>query len=138
MAVNPALADPDGTVTLAGTVTLPLLLDRPTENPPIGAAPLSVTVHEEDPGAFTLPGEQDRLFNEGRGERIVIVPPDPDDVIPLPVPLDTIVAETDTGAVVPLVPAAIVKVACATIPFPIGAVFIPYTTQVAEPVPMEH
>ena len=41
--VNVALADPDGTVTLAGTVT-GSALDNDTTAPPAGAAPERVTV----------------------------------------------------------------------------------------------
>lgn len=44
-AVNPALVALAGTVTVAGTVTAPLLLDRLTLSPPLGAAPLNVIVH---------------------------------------------------------------------------------------------
>ena len=36
---------PDGTLMVAGTVTLALLLESPTLAPPPGAAPDSVTVH---------------------------------------------------------------------------------------------
>jgi hypothetical protein len=56
--VNPAVATPAGTVTLAGTVALVLLLESATAKPPAGATALSVTVQAEDPGAFTVPGEQ--------------------------------------------------------------------------------
>jgi hypothetical protein len=56
--VNPAVATPAGTVTLAGTVAFTLLLLSATAKPPAGATPLSVTVQAEDPGAFTVPGEQ--------------------------------------------------------------------------------
>lgn len=58
VAVNPADVAPPGTVTLAGTVALALSLDKPTASPPPGAAPLKVTVHDEDPGPVTLPGLQ--------------------------------------------------------------------------------
>ena len=62
MAVNPADATPAGTVTLAGTVALALLLLSVTARPPAGATPLSVTMQAEDPGAFTVPGEQLKIF----------------------------------------------------------------------------
>ena len=45
-------------VTLAGSVAFTLLLDNATDRPPLGAAPLNVTVHAEVPGAFTLVGLQ--------------------------------------------------------------------------------
>jgi hypothetical protein len=83
VAVNPVLLAPAGTVTLPGTVTLELLSDSATANPPPGAAPLSVTVHEDDPGALTLPGAHDRLLNVtgGGGWFTVIVPPEPEELI---------------------------------------------------------
>ena len=56
--MNPTVAAPAGTVTLAGTVALALLLLSVTARPPAGATPLSVTVQAEDPGAFTVLGEQ--------------------------------------------------------------------------------
>ena len=62
MAVNPAVATPADTVTLAGTVALALLLLSATTKPPAGATPLNVTVQAEDPGAFTVPGEQLKVF----------------------------------------------------------------------------
>lgn len=63
VAVNPAVVAPAATVTLPGTVALALLLERVTGKPPADAAPLSVTVQEDEPGAFTLPGEQLMLLN---------------------------------------------------------------------------
>ena len=60
--MNPAVATPAGTVTLAGTVALVLLLLSATAKPPAGATALSVTVQAEDPGAFTVPGEQLKVF----------------------------------------------------------------------------
>ena len=50
MAVNCALLEPDGTVTLPGSVTLALSSDRVTANPPPGAASVSVTVQVDVPG----------------------------------------------------------------------------------------
>ncbi len=45
VAVKPALVAPAATLTLAGTVTALLLLDKFTLMPPVGAAPLMVTEH---------------------------------------------------------------------------------------------
>ena len=56
--MKPPVVAPAATVTLAGTVMLELLLDRPTLAPPVGAAALSVTVQEDVPGETTLAGLQ--------------------------------------------------------------------------------
>jgi hypothetical protein len=58
VAVNPAEVVPAPTVTLAGTEAFALLLESATTSPPPGAAPVSITVQAEDPGAFTVPGVQ--------------------------------------------------------------------------------
>ena len=50
------VAEPGGTVTLAGTCAAPLLLDRVTVMPPAGAKPLSVIVAVLDAGPIRLPG----------------------------------------------------------------------------------
>jgi len=62
VAVKAPVDAPAATVTLAGTVTLALLLDSATLAPPAAAAELSVTVHAEVPGATTLAGLQLRLL----------------------------------------------------------------------------
>ena len=48
-AEKPALLEPAATVTVAGTVTAALLLDRFTANPPLAATAFSVTVHVSEP-----------------------------------------------------------------------------------------
>lgn len=50
-ALNPTLVALAGTVTLGGTVTAELLLERATANPALGAAPLRVTVQASVPAA---------------------------------------------------------------------------------------
>jgi hypothetical protein len=47
--VNPALVALAGTVTVPGTVTAELLLDKLTISPPLGAAAFKVTVHASVP-----------------------------------------------------------------------------------------
>ncbi len=64
---------PAPTVTLAGTVAFPLLLDSPTVSPPPGAAPLSVTVQLDVPGAFTLDGLQDTPLGVTLATRLTCV-----------------------------------------------------------------
>jgi hypothetical protein len=54
--VKVALALPAATVTEAGTVAAALLLESETETPPVGAAPLSVTVPVVDVPLVTLVG----------------------------------------------------------------------------------
>src|SRR6476660_10540400 len=51
-----ALLAPAGTVTLAGTVAAVLLLDSVTVAPPVGAAPLRVTVPVDELPPVTLVG----------------------------------------------------------------------------------
>ena len=57
LTVNVALVAPAATVTLAGTLaTVVLLLDRAATAPPLGAAPLRVTVPCEELPPVTLVG----------------------------------------------------------------------------------
>jgi hypothetical protein len=50
VAVTVALVALAGTVSVAGSATIALLLDRLTLSPPLGAAALKVTVQESVPG----------------------------------------------------------------------------------------
>ena len=62
-AVNLALVAPAVTVTVAGTETAELLLDRLTVSPPLGAAALNATVQVSLPAPVIVPLVQ---FNEER------------------------------------------------------------------------
>jgi hypothetical protein len=62
VAVNVALLSPEPIVTLAGTVTLALLLDSVTPVE-LEAAAVKVAVQVEVPGALTVAGEQLKLLN---------------------------------------------------------------------------
>jgi hypothetical protein len=117
---------PDGTVTLAGTVTLELLLARATTNPPVRAAPLSVTVQAEVPAAFTVVGVHESAVSVGEtGWRIVSIPPVPEAEMEAPIGLVTITPVSWIGEEVSKELAAIVNVTFATVPSLITFVLIP-------------
>jgi len=78
--VKVALVAPAATVTLEGTVATPLLLESSICAPPVGAAPLSVTVPVEEDPPFTLVGlsANEESVAELGGVRVseaVFVPP---------------------------------------------------------------
>ena len=83
VAVKFALLCPAETVTLEGTLTLVLLLESPTATA-AGAVPVSVTVQDELPGAFTLDGEQASELNATESDWFTaMTPPVPDALIEL-------------------------------------------------------
>jgi hypothetical protein len=57
--VKVAVVLPAGTATVAGTVADVVLLDRATEIPPLGAAPVKVTVPVDEVVPVTLAGLRD-------------------------------------------------------------------------------
>lgn len=65
VALNVAVAEPDATVTEAGTVSSALLLESVTLVPPAGAVCVSVTVHCDDPPPLRLPELQVTEETEG-------------------------------------------------------------------------
>jgi hypothetical protein len=138
--VKAAEVAPPGTVTDPGTVTFALFTERLTGNPELGAGPVSVIEHEDDPGEFTVTGEQLKLFSEvtDTGCRIVIAPPVAEVGMELPAAFDATTLERDMEAVPAAVPGAIRKVAVATCPLPIVSVFIPNRTHVVEPLTVAH
>jgi hypothetical protein len=75
VAVNVNVVAPEAAVTLAGTVALALLLDSAMARPPLGAAPLSVPVQAEVPGAFTLDGVQESPVGATAGMSTTHAPP---------------------------------------------------------------
>ena len=138
MAEKLALVPPAGTVTLAGTVALALLLAREVPNPPVSAAPLSVTMHIEDPPALTVAGVHDRLVSVGEtGCKIESVPPVPDAAMDVLVGSADVKALIWIGAAVSNEPDAIVNVALASVPLLMMFVLIPYATQIVAPMLLE-
>lgn len=115
------------TVTDAGAVNNALLLDSATLAPPVGAAPLNVTVQLALAELARLLGTHERdVGTIGGGPPPVTTPPVNASVIALPaadapIPLMPIVVlET---------PEAIVRLTTATVPFEMILAFIPEATQ---------
>ena len=83
LTTNVALVAPAPTVTLAGTLAAPLLLESPTCAPPAGAGPLNVTVPVEEFPPATLVGfsESEERVGGGGGaavtvsEAVLVTPP---------------------------------------------------------------
>jgi hypothetical protein len=71
VAVNVALLSPEPILTLAGTVTLALLLDS-VMLVALEAAAVRVAVQVEVPGAFTVAGEQVKLLNCMAAARLIV------------------------------------------------------------------
>jgi hypothetical protein len=99
---------------------------------------LSVTVHAEVPGAFTLPGEQETELGTGGGWIMVMVPPELDVGIELPRASDATVPLMLTGTLELRVPTEIVRVAEAIDPFGMVVVLSPKSRHVVDPLELEH
>jgi hypothetical protein len=134
--------DPDGTVTEVGIETLELFFERDTTCPPLGAAPLKVTVQLADPGGVRLPGVQLKLVTVGSvggwGCEMVTVPLLLEEGIEVPEADDADAPEICTTLEVAAVPAAMVTLTTATTPFAIGVVLNPVARQMAVPELVEH
>jgi hypothetical protein len=83
IAVNPALAAPAGTITVLGTVTAELLLDKLTRNPPLGAAAVSVTVQASVPDPVIDPLLHESALSAAGVAVAVPVPVRPITAVPL-------------------------------------------------------
>src|SRR5438034_1007328 len=70
--VNVALMAPAGTVTLDGTLARPLLLERETTAPPLGADALNCTVPVEELPPVTLDGLRPSETRVGRGGDVTV------------------------------------------------------------------
>jgi len=71
---NVAVVAPAGTVTLGGALAAPLLLESATCAPPVGAAPLNVTVPVEEFPPATLVGfsESEERVGGGGGAGVTV------------------------------------------------------------------
>lgn len=128
VAVNEALIDPAAIVTEAGTVRNPLLLDRETAAPPLGAAWFSDTVQFDAAPETNAAGLQLSELTVA-ALAIVVVPPVPAIAIAVPAGDDAIVLLMFIG-ILPAAFAASVRVTTATVPFWIMAASDPTIRQV--------
>jgi hypothetical protein len=128
LAVKAALSAPEATVTLTGTVRLALLLESATANPPLRAAEVSDTEQERLPGVWMDAAAQFRALSAGTGggagREMVPVPPEAGMEF-----ASDATTPTKLTASVPAAFAAIWKLADARVPFGMGVVFKPNTTQ---------
>jgi hypothetical protein len=132
-AVKLALVLPAPMLTLAGMVTLELLLDSDTGKAVDGAAPPTETVHAAVPGVFTILGEQE---NPDRTVCVAneMLPPVPEAGIAEPSPLAANAFVTWMGTLALCVLAEIWKVAVATGPCEMDPKSRPETMQVVSPL----
>lgn len=134
---------PDGIVTLEGTATLELFVDRLIGNPLPEAAPLNVTVQEVDAGPVTVLGLQDKPLSAVEVPPLAPLlvtdkfAPVADTGMALPSPL---VAKPDTvmGITVLDVVLETVNVRVATVPAAKTLTFNPYTVQTMLPELLLH
>lgn len=125
VAVNPALDDPAGTLTLEGTETLVLLLARPTLNPPLGAAPVRLTVHDTEPGELTVLDEHEIPLSEVELCATEMVPEAPAPAVSEPIVLETTIPPIEIGTCASGALVEIVNVTAARVPLAIGFAFDP-------------
>ncbi len=129
VAVKLAALAPAATITEDGTVKLALLLLNATLAPPLGAAPLKLTVQLVLPGVVSADAWHVNALTTVV-EPTVTWPPEA---------LVAIAAPEEEAATALLIPTLIellptgVRVMVATIPFPMPAVFSPLPTHIAEP-----
>ena len=115
VAVKPALVSPTPTTTLAGTVTLELLLERGTVKPPLGAAAVKETVHGVLVGVVRVVVVQLSALNATE-IGTVIVPEPPVAGMGVPATVDAAAPVSEIGMLVVEGLAEIWNVAVATVP----------------------
>jgi hypothetical protein len=134
--VNDPVNAPAATITLAGTVTLVLLLESATLDPPVTPAELRVTVQADDPAPVTLAGLHVRLLTVGVADWMEIAPALADVGIAEP-PESTVIPTTWTLAIEVGAPGAIVKATAPTTPSLMTLVFMPSSMHTVLPAPLE-
>jgi len=129
VAVKAPVVAPAATVTLAGTVRLALLLLSVTTEPPVGAAPLSVTVQALVPGPVKAAGLHESALAVTGGRTATTSPPVAEEAIDMAVGVaaDTFVTCT---ALLRFVPEERTKLPVATTPLRIGLMLRPLSRQV--------
>ena len=139
VALKAAEVAPAATVTDAGIVRVVFVLVRVTIAPPVGAAPVSVTVQLEVPEPFRVAGRHDREATAGKAGLLVgktappvTVPPVAKSTMPLPAAEDAALLPIPIAVAVS--PAAMVRFTTATVPFEMMPAFIAEATQVNVPV----
>ena len=115
VAVNVVLVAPAATVTDAGTLNAPLLLESATAAPPLGAPCVSETVQVDVPAEFTVVGLQLRLLMF-TGLRTATLPPLPLTVRAVPLGEAPSVFVSPIGTV-PVAAPDSVTLTTATVPF---------------------
>jgi hypothetical protein len=123
VAVKVAEVAAAGTVIEATTGSKLLVLESETVVPPLGAAPLSVTVQVVLPELVIVEGAQDSELRDGAVAAPVTVPPVTASAMVLPAGEDAAVLVIAIDVLV--TPAAIVKFTTATVPFGIMVGFRP-------------
>lgn len=136
VAVNAALDDPDGIVTLAGTVTLALLLDIATATALVGAT-VSETVQETDAGPVTVADVQVTPLSDDVVCATEIDPPVPAVETEEPAGLEITTGLTETTIEESGAFEAMFNVAAAMVPLPMAFWFRPYATHFVFPELLE-
>lgn len=126
VAVKVAVVAAAATVTEAGIVSAVVLLASVTAAPPVGAAPLKVTVQAVLPELLNVAGVQDTALTVGRTTPPVTVPPVVVTLMLLPAVEEAIALLTVIGRLV--TPVASVTFTTAATPFAMVLAFMPEIT----------
>ena len=125
--MNVAEVAPAPTVTDPGTVSVVFVFVSVTTAPPLGAAPLKVTVHAALLERLNVEGVHDKTVTIGKGAVPITVPPVPDSAMAFPAAEAAMVLLNALGVL--LTPAANDRFTTATVPFETVPPFMPETRQ---------